>query len=95
MCLKVKEKDSKRWTIVGLDTFYPSEFATYRPSTVMSTGHPSQSCKPLLYLTQMTNNVPVTMNCPITISVKVMPSTKIPSCSINNFINCGLVSTQG
>ena len=29
MCLKVKAKDSKRWML------YPSEFATFRPSTVM------------------------------------------------------------
>ena len=28
MCLKVKAKDSKRWML------YPSEFATFRPSTV-------------------------------------------------------------
>ena len=36
MCLKVKEKDSKRWMIVGLDTLYSSEFATYRSSTVIT-----------------------------------------------------------
>ena len=46
-------------------------------------------------MTPVYNNVTVTMNCPITISVKVTTSTKVPSCSINNFINCGLVSTQG